>query len=82
MPSRLWKIDRSRLNFQQKHLLSFIWWCAPTGCKLWNFQLAHKFQVAPRTIQRWLKILRTEKLIFIGFPDGKGRTIWPNMKEK
>ncbi len=77
MPYKLWAIPRAHLNYQQKHLLSLIWWCAPKGCHCWNNRLAKKFGVCPRTIRRWLAQLKKLELIAIGYPDGRGRTIWP-----
>ncbi len=77
MPKRLWHLPRQTLNFQQKHLLSFIWWCAPKGCHCWNGRLAKRFKVSGRSIQRWLTRLKQLNLIAIGHPDGRGRTIWP-----
>lgn len=82
MPQRLWAADRKLLNYQQKHLLSFIWWCAPKGCHCWNGRLAKRFKVTPRTIRRWLARLKELELIAIGFPDGRGRTIWPRYQAK
>ena len=80
MPKRLWLLPHKTLNFQQKHLLSFIWWCTPKGCHCWNCRLALKFKVTPRTIRRWLAKLKALELIAIGHPDGKGRTIWPRYR--
>ena len=77
MPMALWRLPNRILNYKQKHLLSFIWWCAPRGCHCWNCRLAKKFNVSDRTIRRWLARLKQYELIAIGFPDGRGRTLWP-----
>ena len=77
MPKRLWSMDSKVLNWQQKRFLAFVWWCAPGGCVLWNCRLSKMFDRNPRTITRWIKHLHDLELIAIGFPDGRGRTIWP-----
>ena len=82
MPQRLWTTNKKLLNYQQKHLLSFVWWCAPNGCHCWNGRLAKKFKVTPRTIRRWISKLKRLELIAIGHPDGRGRTIWPRYQAK
>lgn len=77
MPQRLWNLDIKGLNYQQKHLLNFIWACSPRGCVQWNCRLAKKFKRNPRTIRRWISNLSRLGLIAIGHADGPGRTIWP-----
>jgi len=80
MPKGLWQLPWRTLNFKQKRLLAFFWWCAPDGCHCWNGRLAKRFRVSPRTIRRWISNLKKLELIAIGFPDGRGRTIWPRYK--
>lgn len=77
MPRRLWNTQRRTLNYQQKHLLSFIWWSQPQGCRLWDRELAEKFEVSPRTIRRWLSVLKALCLISISQPKGRNRIIYP-----
>jgi len=77
MPKRLWTLPEKTLNFKEKRLLAFIWWCSPKGCHCWNSNLGKRFKKSPRTISRWLHHLHKLELIAIGHPDGSGRTIWP-----
>ena len=80
MPQRLWNLKIKGLNYQQKHLLNFIWACSTRGCFCWNCRLAVMFEVHPRTIRRWIANLKRLELISIGHADGPGRTLWPKFQ--
>lgn len=77
MPKLIWQIPRSILSSDEKHFLSFIWWCSPKGCHCWNCRLEDRFKISRRTVQRRLTKLQALGLIAIGHRDGPGRTIWP-----
>lgn len=80
MPQRLWNLNEPGLNYQQKHLLSFIWACGSRGCVCWNCRLAKRFHRDSRTIRRWISNLHHLGLISIGHADGPGRTLWPKFQ--
>jgi len=82
MPKALWKLPSETINWQQKHLLSLIWFCGFKGCICWDSVLADKFGVTPRTIRRWLAHLKKLDLIVIGFPGGSKRIIWSKTPPK
>jgi len=76
MPKWLWQLSPKILNFQQKRLLSFVWWCGDKGCREWNYRLMKRFRVSRATIKRWLKHLNDLHLIYINFPHTKHRTVY------
>ncbi len=76
MPRWLWLLKRRVLSASEKRFLGYIWWCGDGGCRDWNYQLARRFDVTPRTIRRWLNHLQRGRLIYINYPFGKLRTIY------
>lgn len=82
MPQVIWKLPRNLLTWQEKHLLSLIWWTGYKGCHVWNGPLGERFGVEPRTVRRWLHNLKKADLIYIDFPKGRNRCIFSKMPPK
>ena len=82
MPTRLWRLPRKEVNWQQKRLLAYIWWCAPNGMRLWNCRLAKTYSVSERTIRRWLAVLKSCELIAIRYGDGMNRIVFPRYQAR
>ncbi len=82
MPTRLWRLPRTEVNWQQKRLLAYVWWCAPKGLRLWNCRLAKTYGVSERTIRRWLAVLKNCELIAIRYGDGMNRIIFPRYQAR
>jgi len=82
MPVRLWRLPKEEINWQQKRLLAYVWWCAPNGMRLWNCRLAKTYGVTERTIRRWISNLHKYELIAIRYGDGANRVIFPRYQAR
>lgn len=82
MPRAIWKLPRNILTWQEKHLLSLIWWTGFKGCHCWNGTFAERFGVSRRTVRRWLARLKKYDLIEIQSGKGMHRMIWSKMPPK
>jgi len=76
MPQWIWNLNPRMLNASHQRLLAFIWSCGDTGLRSWNYYIAKKYQVSPRTIRRWLNRLDRLNFIYINFPRTRWRTIY------
>lgn len=76
MPLWLWHAPRDKLPYSTKHFLSFIWFCTDRGCREWDYRLAARFEVTPRTIQRWTRRLLDLRLINVQWTRTRNRTIY------
>jgi len=76
MPKWIWNVAPGILNWQQKYFLSFIWSCDDTGLRSWNYYIAQKYHVSPRTIRRWITRLRRLDFIYVNYPSTTHRTIY------
>lgn len=75
MPKWIWLESKRQLPIPIKRFVRFIWRFGPEGCPWWNCVLARYFKVTPRTIRRWLHVLKYYPLIAIAYPDGRNRII-------
>lgn len=76
MPQWIWDLHPHILNTQQKRFLAFIWACSDTGLRSWNYYIAKMYHVTPRTIQLWLKRLKTLEFVHVNYPSTRHRTIY------
>lgn len=76
MPQWIWNLHPHVLNPSHQRLLAFIWACGDTGLRSWNYYIAKKYHVSPRTIRRWLNRLDRLNFIYINFPRTRWRTIY------
>lgn len=76
MPKWLWQLSPKILNYQTKHLLSYIWWYGDKGCNKWNWYLAKRARCSDRTIRRRLNKLHVLHLVCVVNPHYKRRRIY------
>lgn len=76
MPTWQWSAPRKSLPWPVKHFLAFIWYHGDHGCREWNYRLAKRFKVCPRTIQLWIRRLLDLGLVNVQWTRTRHRTIY------